>query len=341
MALESPSEPILSIRDLVVDFPTDDGVVHAVDHVSYDIYAAEALGVVGESGSGKSVTFLAVMGLLDRSRVRISGQALLGGRDLLAMSPAELRQVRGNDIAMIFQDPGTSLNPVLRVGEQISEAILAHDKSASGAAASRRAVGLLDLVGVPDPAARVRQFPHEFSGGMRQRVMIAIALANGPKVLIADEPTTALDVTIQAQVMEVLRAAQQETQAATILITHDLGLVSESAARVAVMYAGRLAEIGPTDDILGRPSHPYTTGLMASLPDLVGDPRRLVPIPGQPPSLLEVPSGCAFHPRCSLRAERTICAVERPELIVLSPGHSAACHFSSEVHRAQPTGVSP
>jgi oligopeptide/dipeptide ABC transporter ATP-binding protein len=327
----SAAEPILSIRDLVVDFPTDDGIVHAVDHVSYDIFPGEAIGVVGESGSGKSVTFLAVMGLLDRSRVRISGQALLAGRNLLTMSPSELRQVRGNEIAMIFQDPGTSLNPVMRVGEQIGEAILAHDETASPSAAARRSVGLLDLVGVPDAATRVRQFPHEFSGGMRQRVMIAMALANGPRVLIADEPTTALDVTIQAQVMEILRAAQQETGAATILITHDLGLVSESAARVAVMYAGRLAEIGPADEIFARPAHPYTTGLMSSLPDLSGDPRRLVPIQGQPPSLLDVPSGCAFHPRCALRNERAICAEERPVQVQVSPGHAAACHFHDEV----------
>jgi len=322
--------PVLSIRDLVVDFPTDDGIVHAVDHVSYDVYAGEALGVVGESGSGKSVTYLAIMGLLDRSRVRISGQALLDGQDLLAMPPKELNRVRGDDIAMIFQDPATSLNPVMRIGPQISEAVLAHDASATGKSADRRAVELLDLVGVPDPEARSRQYPHEFSGGMRQRVMIAMALANGPRVLIADEPTTALDVTIQAQVMEILRAAQTDTGAATILITHDLGLVSESAARVAVMYAGRLAEIGASTEIFARPSHPYTNGLLASLPDLADEPRRLSPIIGQPPSLLDVPSGCAFHPRCELRGDRAICAEERPTLADVAPEHGSACHFPQE-----------
>ena len=323
-------QPILSIRDLVVDFPTDDGIVHAVDHVSYDIYPGEALGVVGESGSGKSVTYLAIMGLLDRSRVRISGQALLDGQDLLAMPPKELNRVRGDDIAMIFQDPATSLNPVMRVGPQISEAVLAHDTSATNKSADRRAVDLLELVGVPDPKQRSRQYPHEFSGGMRQRVMIAMALANRPSVLIADEPTTALDVTIQAQVMEILRTAQTETGAATILITHDLGLVSESAARVAVMYAGRLAEIGAAADILERPSHPYTNGLLSSLPDMADEPRRLSPIMGQPPSLLDVPSGCAFHPRCALRGDRAICAAERPVLVEVAGDHRSACHFPAE-----------
>jgi oligopeptide/dipeptide ABC transporter ATP-binding protein len=322
--------PVLSIRDLVVDFPTDDGIVHAVDHVSYDVHPAEALGVVGESGSGKSVTYLAIMGLLDRSRVHVSGQALLDGKDLLAMSPKELNRVRGDEIAMIFQDPATSLNPVMRIGPQISEVVLAHDTSATGSSANRRAVELLDLVGVPDPEQRSRQYPHEFSGGMRQRVMIAMALANGPRVLIADEPTTALDVTIQAQVMEILRTAQTETGAATILITHDLGLVSESAARVAVMYAGRLAEIGDAADILRHPSHPYTNGLLASLPDMTGEPRRLSPILGQPPSLLDVPSGCAFHPRCELRRARAICAEERPDLVVVATEHQSACHFPDE-----------
>jgi peptide/nickel transport system ATP-binding protein len=324
------SEPVLSIRDLVVDFPTDDGIVHAVDHVSYDVYAGEALGVVGESGSGKSVTYLAIMGLLDRSRVRISGQALLDGQDLLAMPSKELNRVRGDDIAMIFQDPATSLNPVMRIGPQISEAVLAHDDSATGRSASRRAVELLDLVGVPDPEQRSNQYPHEFSGGMRQRVMIAMALANGPRVLIADEPTTALDVTIQAQVMEILRAAQMDTGAATILITHDLGLVSEFAARVAVMYAGRLAEVGASAAIFEHPSHPYTNGLLASLPDMAHEPRRLSPIIGQPPSLLDVPSGCAFHPRCELRRDRAICAQERPVLVDVAPEHGSACHFPDE-----------
>ena len=329
-------EPVLSVRDLKVEFHTEDGVVHAVDGVSYDVYPGETLGVVGESGSGKSVTVLSVLGLIPTPPGRIlSGSAMFKGRDLLRTPPDELRRIRGKDIAMIFQDPMTSLNPVFTIGVQLAEAIKAHDSKIEDESARNRAIELLELVGVPNPQRRVDQYPHEFSGGMRQRAMIAMAIANQPAVLIADEPTTALDVTIQAQILEVLKTAQEETHAATVLITHDLGLVAEMASRVVVMYAGHVVEIADVETIFHAPRMPYTLGLMNSLPRLEADEARLKPIPGQPPSLLNVPPGCPFHPRCELRQGRQLCVEQIPALEEVDhPGHLAACHFKHELKGA-------
>ena len=326
-------EPVLSVRDLVVEFATPDGAVHAVDGVDYDLYPGETLAIVGESGSGKSVSAMSLLGLIPQPPGRIvRGSAHLRGRDLVAMSRKELRAVRGREIAMVFQDPMSSLNPVLKIGRQIGEALAVHDPGQSDEERRRRVVELLELVGVPDPEERAGQYPHEFSGGMRQRAMVAMAMANRPSILIADEPTTALDVTIQAQVLDVLRAAQKETRAATILITHDLGVVAELADRVAVMYAGRIVETADVETLFARPRHPYTLGLLASLPRLDMDLRRLSPIPGQPPSLIDVPPGCPFHPRCRLSHGRERCRTERPPLYATDrPGQRAACHYWNEM----------
>jgi oligopeptide/dipeptide ABC transporter ATP-binding protein len=327
------SEPVLAVRGLTVRFDTPEGTVHAVDDVSYDLYPGETLGVVGESGSGKSVSVLSLLGLIPSPPGRIvAGEVLFEGRDLLKLPKRRLRRIRGNDIAMVFQDPMSSLNPVFGVGWQLAEALKTHDRALTDAGAKRRGVDLLDLVGVPSPERRYGQYPHEFSGGMRQRAMIAMAIANRPKVLIADEPTTALDVTIQAQVLEVLQEAKQRTQAATILITHDLGLVAEMADRVVVMYAGRVVETGDVHTIFHAPRHPYTLGLLASLPRLNEDVARLATISGQPPSLIARPPGCAFHPRCQLARGRERCAGEVPALYRVSgAGHASACHFHAEV----------
>jgi oligopeptide/dipeptide ABC transporter ATP-binding protein len=327
------AEPLLSIRDLVTEFHTADGVVHAVDHVSYDVHPGETVGVVGESGSGKSVTVMSVLGLIPQPPGKISnGEIIFDGRDLLKVSIDELRDIRGSDIAMIFQDPMTSLNPVLTVGEQISEAIRIH-QSVTEDGARARSVELLELVGVPNASERFDQYPHEYSGGMRQRAMIAMAIANEPKLLIADEPTTALDVTIQAQVLEVLQKAKEKTNAATILITHDLGLIAEMADRVVVMYGGRVVETGDVHQIFSEPRHPYTLGLLSSLPRLDQDLERLVPIPGAPPSLINLPEGCAFHPRCHLGTGRTRCREEVPPAYELGDARLSACHYHSEVVR--------
>ncbi len=325
-------EPILSIRDLCVQFATDDGIVHAVDGVSYDVYPGETLGVVGESGSGKSVSVMSVLGLIPQPPGRIArGEAVFKGRDLVKMSKRDLRRIRGGDVAMVFQDPMTSLNPVLKVGFQIGEAIKAH-RDVSDDQAKKRAVELLELVGIPQAERRFSQYPHEFSGGMRQRAMIAMAIANEPSLLIADEPTTALDVTIQAQILEVLKTAQEETQAATILITHDLGVIAEMANRVVVMYAGRVAELGDVHTIFAAPRHPYTVGLMESLPRVTVDEDWLRPIPGQPPSLIHIPPGCPFHPRCFLSQGRVRCRTEIPPLRPIGEGsHLSACHFAEEL----------
>ncbi|MGH3664535.1 MAG: ABC transporter ATP-binding protein [Egibacteraceae bacterium] len=327
------TEPVLSVRDLVTEFRTADGVVHAVDHVSYDVYPGETLGVVGESGSGKSVTVMSILGLIPSPPGRIaSGEVLFKGRDLLQLSTKQLRKVRGREIAMVFQDPMTSLNPVFTVGDQIAEALLIHDPQMGEDKARNRTVELLEVVGVPNAEQRFDAYPHEYSGGMRQRAMIAMAIANEPALLIADEPTTALDVTIQAQVLDVLRTAQEETNAATILITHDLGLIAEMADRVVVMYGGRVVELGDVQQIFGDPRHPYTLGLMASLPRLDMDLKRLEPIPGAPPSLINLPSGCAFHPRCRLQQGRQRCVKEVPELRQIeASGHRSACHFAEEM----------
>jgi oligopeptide/dipeptide ABC transporter ATP-binding protein len=329
-------EPVLSIRNLTVEFDTEDGVVHAVTDVSYDLQPGEVLGVVGESGSGKSVSMLSVLGLIPMPPGRIvSGEALFKGEDLITMRKGKLRGIRGGPMAMIFQDPMTSLNPVFTIGDQISEALKTHNPAMGDEAALARTVELLKVVGVPSAERRVEQYPHEFSGGMRQRAMIAMAIANDPSVLVADEPTTALDVTIQAQIVEVLKAAQRETHAATVLITHDLGLIAELADRVVVMYAGRVVELGDVFTIFNSPRHPYTVGLMNSLARLDADQERLEPIPGQPPSLVTPPPGCAFHPRCVLSQGRARCRTDIPELRRTDEGsHLSACHFAEELAAA-------
>ena len=335
-------EPVLSIRDMTVEFGTEDGVVKAVTGVNYDLFPGEILGVIGESGAGKSVSVMTMLDLIPKPPGRVvSGEAIFKGRDLLRMSKSELRDVRGGDIAMIFQDPMTSLNPVLKVGSQIAEAVAAHNPKASDDDARKRAVELLELVGVPNAEQRVDQYPHEFSGGMRQRGMIAMAIANSPSVLIADEPTTALDVTIQAQIVEVLKTAQRETHAATILITHDLGLIAELADRVVVMYAGRVVELSDVYTIFNSPRHPYTVGLMNSLARVDIDKEALLPIPGQPPSMISPPPGCAFHPRCLHSRGRPRCRTEIPPLRQFGEGsdHVSACHFAEELAEAHVVGI--
>jgi oligopeptide/dipeptide ABC transporter ATP-binding protein len=333
-------DPVLSVQGLTVEFKTEDGIVHAVTDVSYDLFPGETLGVVGESGSGKSVSVMSMLGLIPIPPV--SGQALYKGRDLLTMSKKEIREIRGGQVAMIFQDPMTSLNPVLTIGDQIAEAIQVHHPGTSDADARKRVIHLLEVVGVPSAERRYDQYPHEFSGGMRQRAMIAMSIANDPQVLIADEPTTALDVTIQAQIIEVMRAAQQETHAAIVLITHDLGLIAELADRVVVMYGGRVVELGDVYTIFNSPRHPYTVGLMSSLARLDMDQEWLKPIPGQPPSLLNRPPGCSFHPRCEFSQGRAICRTDVPPLRGFGEGglHLSACHFAEEL-AAQHVSTAP
>jgi peptide/nickel transport system ATP-binding protein len=299
---------VLQLRDFRVTFPTLFGDVQAVRGVDIDVKEGEMVGIVGESGSGKSVTFLGVMGLLPKS-ARIEGSARVGGTELVGASKKLINRVRGKRIAMIFQDPLSALNPVHRIGDQIVEMIQSHQKM-SNKDAWERSVELLDIVGIPQPRDRASQYPHEFSGGMRQRVMIAMAIANDPEVLIADEPTTALDVTVQAQILDVLQRIRQEMRTAIVLITHDLGVIARIADRVQVMYAGRAAERGDIGPIFDHPSHPYTRGLLASIPALGRE--RLTPIPGAPPNMLNPPSGCAFRVRCPHAVDR--CAVAIPEL---------------------------
>jgi peptide/nickel transport system ATP-binding protein len=291
--------PLLEVKDLYVQFDTEDGLVRAVDGVSFTVEGGKTLGIVGESGSGKSVTSLTVMGLTRGPSTSIAGSAVLdGGLDLISATDAQLRAVRGNDVAMIFQDPLSSLHPFYKVGTQLVEAIQTHQKVSRGAAYDR-AGQLLQMVGIPEPRKRLQSYPHEFSGGMRQRAMIAMALSNDPRVLIADEPTTALDVTVQAQILELIAQLQADLGMGVVIITHDLGVVAETADEIAVMYAGQIVERGGTDTIFDGPQHPYTWGLLESIPKLTG-PREeeLIPIPGRPPSLINPPSGCRFHPRC-------------------------------------------
>jgi oligopeptide/dipeptide ABC transporter ATP-binding protein len=327
-----PTAPLLQVSDLNVRFPTEDGSVHAVRGVDYTLRSGEVLGIVGESGSGKSVTSLAVMGLLPGS-ARATGSVRYRGQELLGQSDRSMSRVRGKGVSMIFQDPMTSLDPVYRIGYQIEETLRTHDRSLSSKAAEARAVDLLELVGIPNAGDRVRSYPHEFSGGMRQRVVIAIAMANQPEVIIADEPTTALDVTVQAQILEVLQTALQETGAAMVLITHDLGVVAGIADRVLVMYAGRPVEVGSVEDIYYEPRMPYTLGLLGSLPRLDSTTReRLTPILGSPPSLLNMPPGCPFAPRCPLRI--AACDEAEPPLFQVGAGHEAACIRTEEVARA-------
>ena len=332
-ATDVPSGAVLSVRDLRVRFDSEDGPVQAVDGVSFDVFENEVLAIVGESGSGKSVTSLATMGLLPRTAT-VEGDIFFRGRSLVGLPDKELRVLRGSQIAMIFQDALTAFNPVYRVGDQIGEAITVHHDDLSKAEVRERILHLLDLVGIPNPARRADQYPHEFSGGMRQRAMIAMAIANDPAVLIADEPTTALDVTVQAQVMEVLERIQERTNSAIILITHDLGVVAGVADRMLVMYAGRPVEVCGIEDAFYQPRHPYTLGLLASLPRVDRDARdeRLYRIEGQPPSLLHVPPGCPFHPRCELRRLPDPCATQRPDLrLVEGADHYTACHFAEEL----------
>ncbi|MGC8628345.1 MAG: ABC transporter ATP-binding protein [Acidimicrobiales bacterium] len=319
---------LLDVKDLVVSFPTPDGLVEAVRGVSFAVEVGKTLGVVGESGSGKSVAAQTVIGLTRGARV--SGSALFEGRDLLQMSRKELREVRGSKIGMVFQDPLSSLHPFYRVGWQVSEAIRAHEK-VSKAVARRRAVELLGLVGIPHPERRVDDYPHQFSGGMRQRAMIAIALALNPSLVIADEPTTALDVTVQAQVLELMKRLQVELGMAIIMITHDLGIIADMADEVMIMYAGKVMETASRRDAYYRPHHPYTSGLLESLPQSGHEGERLVPIPGQPPSLIDPPPGCPFWPRCAFAMPK--CRAEVPPLreVPGALGHRSACWLPLEL----------
>jgi oligopeptide/dipeptide ABC transporter ATP-binding protein len=327
-----PSAPVLSVRDLSVSFKTDDGVLQAVDKVSFDVHHNETLGVVGESGSGKSVTSMAILGLLPSSAT-ITGDVRFRGEPILGLPEKQIEKLRGLKIAMVFQDALAALNPVQKVGNQIAEAIAVH-QDLSASERRERVIELLETVGIPNPKARVDQYPHEYSGGMRQRAMIAMAISNDPDLLIADEPTTALDVTIQAQVLDVLERIQDRTQSSIMLITHDLGVVAGVADRVLVMYGGRQVERGTVDQIFYEPRHPYAEGLLASLPRL--DRRsdknnRLHRIKGQPPSLIFLPPGCAFHPRCPMAEVPGICNQERPELRLVGPDHYSACHFAERL----------
>src|SRR5215831_19002418 len=320
---------LLEVKDLRTSFQTEDGIVGAVNDVSFSIEKGQTLSIVGESGSGKSVTCLTIMGLNPKRTTISSGEALWKGKNLLTAKPSELRNIRGNEISMIFQDPMTSLNPVHTIGKQLVEAIQLH-RDVSKRVARNRALELLKAVGIPRAESRIDDYPHQFSGGMRQRVMIAMALVNDPDLLIADEPTTALDVTTQAQIMSLINKLQQDFGSAIIMITHDLGVVAEAADEVLVMYAARVAEQAPVDKLYKRPHHPYTWGLLGSLPRLDTDLERLVQIPGQPPSLLRPPSGCRFHPRCPYVMDK--CKTVEPPLVPISDDqeHLQACHLDEE-----------
>lgn len=320
------SDALLEVDGLVTRFATDDGIITAVDGLSFSLRRGETLGIVGESGSGKSVTQLSILGLLPTPPARVdAGRAMFGGKDLLKLPPNELRKMRGNRIAMIFQDPMTSLNPFLRVQRQLEEVLALHT-DLDAEARTKRAVEVLEAVGIPDAAARIRNYPHQFSGGMRQRVMIAMALLCHPELLIADEPTTALDVTIQAQILDLLNALRKEQGTSIILITHDLGVVAGMSDRIIVMYAGRVMEQAPTTALFRAPSHPYTVGLLRSLPRLDDDGREpLVAIPGQPPVMSGAIVGCPFAPRCAHADDR--CRREQPMLTPVGEGHTVACHY--------------
>ncbi len=317
------SDPLLAVDDLHVQFWTDRGTIHAVNGVSFSVAPGETLGIVGESGCGKSVTSLALLGILPRAGRAVAGTARFEGRDLLKLHDRELRKIRGKDIAMIFQDPMTSLNPVLTIGRQLREAMEAH-LDLDRAETRRRAVELLDQVGIPSAKDRLDDYPHQFSGGMRQRAMIAMAIACEPRLLIADEPTTALDVTIQAQILDLLRQLVAERSMALVLITHDLGVVAGMCERVSVMYAGTVIEAGTARDLFAHPRHPYTLGLLQSVPRLdTGRKQKLHPIAGAPRNMLSAPTSCPFAPRCRFRAER--CEEQLPVLKPLDTGQRAAC----------------
>jgi peptide/nickel transport system ATP-binding protein len=324
------SELLLDVRDLAVKFPTQDGVVNAVSGLSFTLRRGETLGIVGESGSGKSVTNLAILGLLNTKRSQVTGEILLNGKDLLKATPGELRGVRGKDVAMIFQDPFACLHPMYRVGSQIAEAVRAH-LDVSKAQALERAIEVLDAVGIPNARARAKDYPHQFSGGMRQRAMIAMALVHNPSVLIADEPTTALDVTVQAQILELIDKVKRDFDIGVILVTHDLGVVAETAQTVMVMYAGRAVEHGPAAEVFDRPQHPYTWGLLESMPSVEAKVARLRAIEGSPPSVIRLPPGCPFHPRCPHRFDP--CDKIRPPLPTIEGGHADACHLDPAAKR--------
>jgi peptide/nickel transport system ATP-binding protein len=322
-------QPFLDVVDLKVHFPTEDGVVSAVDGVSFSVEKGRTLAIVGESGSGKSVTSGAVMGLHNRKTAKISGEVRLDGEELIAATPEQVRSLRGKRMSMIFQDPLSSLHPFYTIGKQLVEAVRVHQDVPKDVAL-KQAKDMLDKVGIPSPDRRLKDYPHNLSGGMRQRVMIAMALMNSPELLIADEPTTALDVTVQAQILNLLRDLQREFGTAIVLITHDLGVVADLADDVVVMYGGRIVERGPIDDIFYRPEMPYTLGLLGSVPRMnTGRSERLEPIPGQPPSLIKLPKGCVFRPRCPYHhlVPGNRCEVERPELLPVTPDHAVRCHI--------------
>jgi peptide/nickel transport system ATP-binding protein len=320
----------LEVKNLCVNFPTEDGLVKAVDNLSFSVEKGKTLGIVGESGSGKSVTSLAILGLHKGSKAQVSGQIFVGGVEVNSCSESDIRKLRGNQMAMIFQDSLTALTPFYTIGDQIVEAYQVHNK-VSKADGKKHAIQMLDRVGIPEPQKRVDDYPHQFSGGMRQRAMIAMALSCNPSLLIADEPTTALDVTVQAQILELLRQLQKDFGTAIILITHDLGVVAETADDVLLMYAGKAVEYGSVRDVLQKPQHPYGWGLLTSIPRLTGDPdKKLAAIPGTPPSLISVPSGCAFHPRCSyVSTVGAACSATVPDLLPVATGahHLVRCHL--------------
>jgi peptide/nickel transport system ATP-binding protein len=323
-----PGEPFLDVRDLRVHFPTDDGLVKSVDGLSFHVHRGKTLGIVGESGSGKSVTSMSVLGLHKQGTANISGQILVDGTDVVASSPEAVRRMRGKRMAMIFQDPLSAMHPYYTVGNQIVEAYRIHN-NVSKDRARQHAIEMLDRVGIPEPHRRVDAYPHQYSGGMRQRAMIAMALSCDPELLIADEPTTALDVTVQAQILDLIRDLQKEFNSAVIIITHDLGVVAELADDILVMYAGRAAEYGTAEQIFNEPEHPYTWGLLGSMPRIDrARSERLLPIPGTPPSLINVPRGCAFNPRCRFAGlNGNLSTTERPELLESGHGHLVACHL--------------
>jgi peptide/nickel transport system ATP-binding protein len=327
----TPAAAFLDVRDLHVHFPTDDGIVKSVDGLSFTLDRGRTLGIVGESGSGKSVTSLSIMGLHKEGTARISGEILLNGKNLVGAGREYVRRLRGKEMAMIFQDPLSAMHPYYTVGNQIIEAYRIHH-NVSKAVARKHAIDMLDRVGIPQPSSRVDDYPHQFSGGMRQRAMIAMGLSCDPSLLIADEPTTALDVTVQAQILDLIRDLQQEFQSAVIIITHDLGVVAELADDILVMYAGRCVEYGSAQSVFREPQHPYTWGLLGSMPRLDRDrSERLLPIKGTPPSLINVPDGCPFHPRCNfadLNGGQS--ETERPQLRDVGGGHKIACHLSAE-----------
>jgi peptide/nickel transport system ATP-binding protein len=330
-AAERSDEPYLVVEDLTVKFPTHDGLVHAVTDLSYSVGMGQTLGIVGESGSGKSVSSMAVLGLHDIKRTHLTGSIRVGGKEIVGASTSTMRKIRGKEVAMIFQDALSALHPFFTIGAQITEAYRLHN-NVSRSKSRARAVEMLDLVGIPQPDRRVDDYPHQFSGGMRQRAMIAMSLVNNPRLLIADEPTTALDVTVQAQILDLIQEMQKEFGSAVVLITHDLGVIAEIADDVLVMYAGRCVEKGTCKQLLTHPEMPYTWGLLGSIADVVGDPDKpLLPIPGTPPSLLHPPSGCSFHPRCvhQDKVEGGRCVEELPELRPGGqPGHFLRCHLA-------------